>query len=107
MGKPEHLRRMRPQSGKKQTRQRRRHLGFGGEKHIKLTDRVVIWHDTNGISYGAGRRHVEIIWKQLQMVEAKPATTPGLKEEGRTGENQDVALGGQRGNKLQGVSGQM
>ena len=67
--------------------------GKEDQRQIKILNRVVIWHDTDGISYEVDPRHVEIIIKQLQLADAKTVMTLGTKEEGKTAEDKDVALG--------------
>ena len=66
--------------------------GPDNKKQIKILNRVVSWHDTQGILYEADPRHTEIIIKQLQLTEAKAASTPGTKEEGNTSENNEQLL---------------
>ena len=58
----------------------------------KDLNRIAIWNNPHGLEYEADTRHVDIILKQLQMTEAKPVSTPGTKEEGRTGEDSEIAL---------------
>ena len=67
-------------------------LGFDNKEQIKILNRVVGWHDTQGILYEADPRHTEIIIKHLQLNEARPVTTPGIKEEGNTSEDNEELL---------------
>ena len=53
-------------------------------KEVKILNRIVTWDQVNGITYEADPRHVEIILDQLNLQDAKPVTTPGTREEGRT-----------------------
>ena len=86
-------------------------LGPGKEdqKQIKILNRVVTWHDIDGISYEADPRHVEIIIKQLQLADAKTVTTLGTKEDrpGRehmaTMARQYVGLSGLRAPRNKGI----
>ena len=93
-GMPESLHWLRKALGKKFT-VKTQTLGPGKEDQtqIKILNRIVTWHNTDGISYEADPRHVEIIMKQLQLEDAKIVTTPGTKDEGKTIEDKDVALG--------------
>ena len=52
-------------------------------------NRIVSWDEKHGLSYEADPRHMEILLKQLKMIDAKPVTTPGTKEEGGTSEDHD------------------
>ena len=91
--KPEQLQWMRTQLEKKYS-VKTETLGPGpnDKKQIKFLNRIVTWHDTEGISYEVDPRHIEIILKQLQLTEAKIVTTPGTKEEGRTSEDHKTEL---------------
>ena len=61
---------------------------LGPDKNLlqqeKIPNKVVTWSKDKGIGYEANPRHVEIIDKQLVLENAKPVTTLGAKEEGRT-----------------------
>ena len=61
-------------------------------KEVKSWNRIVAWDDLHGISYEADPRHVEIIVEQFGLGDSKCVATPGIKEEGRTQQNQDVLL---------------
>ena len=50
--------------------------GGGNSKQIKILNRVVSRHDKEGLSYEADPRHVEILFKQLQLTDTKPVATP-------------------------------
>ena len=65
----------------------------GEQKQIKVFNRILTWKDDNGIDYEADPKHVEIIFKQLQFIEAKVATTPGTKDESSTSEDHNMPLG--------------
>ena len=45
-----------------------------------------------GLRYEAGPRHTEIIIKLLQVMDARPLTIPGAKEEGKTSEDHGDVL---------------
>ena len=70
---------------------------FGPEqdqaKEVKILNRIIGWSGNEGISYEADPRHTEIIIEQLKLQDAKPVSTPGTKEEGRTQEGHDNPLG--------------
>ena len=53
-------------------------------KEVNILNRIVTWDQVNGITYEPDPRHVEIILDQLNLQDAKPATTLGTREEGRT-----------------------
>lgn len=93
-GKPEHLKWMRSQLEGKYT-VKTQTLGFGNEnkQQIKISNRVVTRDDAHGISYEADPSHVEIKLKQLQMEEARTVTAPGIKDDGTTTGESNVALG--------------
>ena len=93
-GMPEHLQWMKKELEKRYI-VKIQVLGPGKDdcKQVKILNRIVTWHDAHGISYEADPRHVELIIKQLQLTDAKTVTTPGTKEEGKTSEDKDVALG--------------
>ena len=63
------------------------------QTQIEICNRIVSWHDTKGIIYEVDPRHVEIIFKQLQLTQAKLVTTPGTKDERRTSEDHKEELG--------------
>lgn len=65
----------------------------GEQQQIKVSNRILTWKDDKGIEYEADPRHVEIIFKQFQFIEAKAATTPGIKDEGRTSEDHNMPFG--------------
>ena len=69
-------------------------LGPGKDnlQQLRILNRIITWSDVGGIGYEADPRHVELILKQLQLAEAKTVSTPGTKEEGRTGEDHGAAL---------------
>ena len=69
-------------------------LGPGKDdvKQVKIFNRIVTWDNITGITYEAAPRHVEIILKQLQLTEAKPMSTPGTKDEGKTSEDCEMPL---------------
>ena len=54
------------------------------QKQIKILNRIVSWPDTKGLMYEVDPRHVDIIFKQLQLTEAKLVTTPSTKDKGNT-----------------------
>lgn len=53
-------------------------------QEVKIPNRIVSWCQKTGIQYEADPRHIEIIIDQLGLHDAKPVSTPGTKEEGRT-----------------------
>ena len=53
-------------------------------KEVKIFNSIVSWHGSEGLTYEANPRHAEIITEQLNLQSAKPISTPGAKEEGRT-----------------------
>ena len=53
-------------------------------KQVKILNRIVTWDEKRGLGYEADPRHAELIKQQLALDEAKPVSTPGTKEEGRT-----------------------
>lgn len=73
-------------------------LGPGNEhqQQLKLRNRVIIWHGHKGVTYEADPRHAELVIERLELKEAKVATTPGTREEGRT-RDQHVELLSNRG----------
>ena len=62
-------------------------------KEIRILNRVIGWNGNEGISYEADPRHTEIIIDQLKLKDAKPVSTPGTKEEGRTQNGHESKLG--------------
>ena len=64
----------------------------GNQLQLKILKKIVTWDHNNGIKYEANPRHVEILLKQLQMIEAKSVTTPRTKEEGTTNEDNENLL---------------
>ena len=93
-GKPECLKWMRAQLDKNYA-VKTQTLGPGeeNERQRKILNRIVTWDDTEGITYEADPRHVEITLRQLKLESAKAVTTPGIREEGRTSDDHQVALG--------------
>ena len=69
-------------------------LGPGKEesRQFKILIRFVTWHEHKGIAYEADPRHAELVIEQLNLKEAKPVSTPGTREEGRTKEAHDETL---------------
>ena len=53
-------------------------------KEVKILNRIIQWHGSEGIKYEADPRHIEITVEQLKLKDAKPVSSPGIKEEGRT-----------------------
>lgn len=92
-GKQEHLTWMQQQFEKKYT-VKTRTLGPGKDhvKQINILNRIGTWDNTNGIRYEADPRHAEIILKQLQLEEAKIASSPRTKDAGRTSEDCEMQL---------------
>ena len=58
-------------------------------KELKILNRIIAWSPTKGIIYEADPRHVEIVVEQLKLEQAKPASTPGTKEEGTIQEDSE------------------
>ena len=56
----------------------------GQSKEVKIFNRIVTWCSSEGFIYEEDPRHIELIIEQLNIKDAKPVTTPGTKEEGRT-----------------------
>ena len=58
-------------------------LGPGKQhvKEVRMLNRIIRW-TKEGLEYEADPRHVEIMIDQLDLKNAKPAVTPGSKEEG-------------------------
>lgn len=91
-GKPEQLQWMKGRSEEKYAvKTQTLRPGKEDQRQSEIFNRVVIWSEV--IGYGADPKHVEIIFKQLQLEEAKPVNTPGTNDEGRTSEDHDVVLG--------------
>ena len=66
-----------------------------GEDHsrqLKILNRIVTWHNHKGIVYEADPRHAELVIEQLSLKDAKPVTTLGTREEGRTKEVHEEPL---------------
>ena len=61
-------------------------------REVKILKRIVSWCKETGLHYEADPRHIEIIIDQLGLQEAKPVSTPGTKEEGRTQANHEDKL---------------
>ena len=61
-------------------------------QQVKILNRVITWDANKGIGYEADPRHVEIINQQLVLDNAKVVATPGAKEEGRTGDDNEEPL---------------
>ena len=53
-------------------------------KEVKILNRIVSWHSSEGFIYDADPRHAEIIIEQLNLQNVKPVSMPRTKEEGRT-----------------------
>ena len=75
----------------------------GQSKEVKILNRIVSWNCTSGIIYEADPRHAEIIIEQLSLQNAKPVTTPGTKEEGRTQQGHDNKLGDNESTKYRAI----
>ena len=56
----------------------------GEVKELRELNRVIKWEST-GITWEADPRHAEMIVEQFEMTRAKPVTTPGLKDEVKSG----------------------
>ena len=56
--------------------------GEGDDKEARVLNRIVRW-TSEGLEYEADPRHVEIIFKQLNIGECKVVSTLGTREEGR------------------------
>ena len=56
----------------------------GQLQEVKIINRIVSWCHKTGIQYETDPRHIELIIDQLGLHEAKPVSTPGTNEEGRT-----------------------
>ena len=92
-GKPQDLKWMRAQlEGRYTVKTQTLGPGPDNQQQIKILNRMVTWSDEEGLTYEADPRHVEIRLKQLKMEDAKPVTTPGTKEEGRTSEDSGERL---------------
>ena len=66
-----------------------------GEDHnrqLKIFNTVVTWHGHKGITYEADLRHAELVIEQLSFKDAKIASTPGTRDEGRTKDVHEEAL---------------
>ena len=61
-------------------------------KVLEILNRIATWDDKRGLGYEADPRHVEIIKQQLVLGEAKVASTPGTKEEGRIATDHEEPL---------------
>lgn len=61
-------------------------------QEVKILNRIVSWCNETGLHYEADPRHIEIIIDQLGLQEAKPVSTPGTKEVGRTQTNHEDRL---------------
>ena len=48
------------------------------DKEVRVLNRIVRW-TSEGVEYEADPRHVEQIVRDLDLIGAKPVTTPGLK----------------------------
>ena len=73
-----------------------------GEEHVQeveIQNRCPSWGANNCIIYEADPRHVEIIVELLKFVDAKGVTTPGIKKDGSTIENNDEKLADQQASK--------
>lgn len=92
-GMPKELERMKRQTENKCTvKTQLLGPGPGETKQVKIINRIITWDGKQCIIYEVDPRHVEIVVKQLQLNDAKPVTTPGTKEEGRTQEGMDTSL---------------
>ena len=58
----------------------------GQQKEVRALNRVLRCNNGKGIEYEADPRHAEIMLTQLDLQDAKPAATPGSKEEGSVGD---------------------
>ena len=56
----------------------------GQSQQVKILNRIVGWNGSEGITYEADPRHVEIIVEQLGLKESKPVSPAGTRDEGRT-----------------------
>ena len=61
-------------------------------QQVKVLNRIIECNGAKGIMYEADPRHAEIIVEQLRLIDAKPLTIPGTKEEGTTQENSSEKL---------------
>ena len=61
-------------------------------KQVKVVNRIITWEGHNGIIYEADPRHVEIVVEQLNLKDARTASTPGTKEEGSTQSDNETPL---------------
>ena len=62
------------------------------QQQIKILNRIVTRSDNDGLAYEADPRHIEIILKQLDVIEAKVVTSLGTRDEGRTSEDSKFEL---------------
>ena len=58
--------------------------GKGNMEEVKILNKIMTWDDRRVIGYETDPRHIEIINQQLKLEEAKPMSTLGTKEKGRT-----------------------
>ena len=70
-------------------------LGPGNDytKEFNIFNRIAAWDQQKGLTYEGGPRHVEIIFEQLNLRDAKTAAILGARQEGRTQEEHREPLG--------------
>ena len=71
----------------------------GQVKELKISNGIVTWNGSKGLTYEADPRHVEIVVEQLRLNEAKPVATPGTREEGTTQQDSQEQLGDEEASK--------
>jgi hypothetical protein len=65
---------------------------IGDVQEVRILNKIVRW-TPSGVELEADPRHAELVIKALELENAKPCKTPGIKEESRDGETQDDELG--------------
>ena len=51
-------------------------------KSVRVLNRIITWDDEVGVRYEADQRHGEILVESMNINEANPVSTPGIKESG-------------------------
>ena len=91
VGKPHHLRWMKGMLEEKyQIKTQVLGPNEGEVQQLKILNIIISWDGNRGIVYEADLRHVEIIAEQLELQDAKTASTPGTKDEGKTQDDCDT-----------------
>ena len=67
--------------------------GIDRLEEVKILNRLVGWHGSEGIKYEAGARHIEIIFELFGLLGAKAVSVPGTGREGRTQSGHEGKLG--------------